>query len=80
MHFWSQCSFCSHLREGDGGTIICEAYPKDIPDDLMYNRVMHNKPLPTQTGDTTFLPIPDAPSELVQAVKTGQTQRSGKTP
>jgi hypothetical protein len=45
-----QCNTCRHFEGVRNGQPSCPAYKDGIPDDVIFNDVVHNKPLPGQTG------------------------------
>ena len=46
-----QCFDCVHLRDEKGYTrITCDAYPKGIPDDILYMKHIHTKPYKGDNG------------------------------
>lgn len=38
----SQCLFCRHAQANN----TCEAFPKGIPQQILDNRILHNRPYP----------------------------------
>lgn len=47
----SQCSLCEHK----GYKSTCKAFPEGIPKDILFNVILHNKPI---EGDKGFIFIP----------------------
>lgn len=49
--YTSQCAKCKHF---DWESYTCEAFPVEIPDELLSGEEGHNKILPNQTGESIF--------------------------
>lgn len=45
-----QCNSCAHYQGVKRGVVVCKAYPGGIPDSILFNRMIHNRIYPTQTG------------------------------
>lgn len=39
-----QCADCTHLKGLDGETLICAAFPKGIPDNILRGLADHSRP------------------------------------
>lgn len=50
--YFSQCIGCKHFDKKNRYT--CIAFPKGIPDDILYEKKRHDTIHPNQTGNTTF--------------------------
>jgi len=48
---YSQCGMCEHFESWD---YFCAAYPNGIPDELLFDKYLHDKILPDQVGVTIF--------------------------
>ena len=42
-----QCRSCKHLHDE---SMTCDAYPDDIPDEILLNKHWHTKPFPGDHG------------------------------
>ena len=52
-----RCQFCKHILPSDPHTRVrCKAYPGGIPEEIMYEKVFHNKVIKGQEGDYIFTP------------------------
>lgn len=49
---FSQCMDCKHFIKNDKGTMKCKAFKNGIPDDLFWNKVIHDKPYNDDNGIT----------------------------
>jgi hypothetical protein len=45
-----QCASCVHYQ----GANMCPAFPEGIPEPILTNEVLHNKPTPEQKGSFVF--------------------------
>ena len=52
------CTFCMHNRLGNG-LLVCNAFPKGIPDVILTGDNKHTEPLPQQENDIVFERIPE---------------------
>ncbi len=60
----SQCMCCRHARQG----AFCDAFPEQIPDDILMNRADHRLPYPGDHG-IRFEERPNRPrSELCASI------------
>jgi hypothetical protein len=49
-----QCFECEYYINRDDENFYCEAYPKGIPDNILFNGIKHDKILERQTGNYIF--------------------------
>ena len=53
----SRCQFCKHILPSDLYTRVrCKAYPGGIPEEIMYEKELHDKVRKGQEGDYVFTP------------------------
>lgn len=50
------CITCKHRVENG---LRCPAYPHDIPMAVLLNKLIHNKVLQGQAGETVYEPLPE---------------------
>jgi hypothetical protein len=46
-----QCNSCKHYQGVRAGIVVCKAYPGGIPDSMLFNRMIHDRIYPAQTGN-----------------------------
>lgn len=46
----SQCTACTHLDRQATDDLLCEAFPKGIPDEIWKNEVAHTNSYPGDQG------------------------------
>ena len=51
----SQCVFCIHKKRGN----FCNAFPIEIPYDILNNEIIHHKPIESQNNSIVFEAIND---------------------
>jgi hypothetical protein len=44
-----QCAHCIHFRDDEAG-LVCAAFPRGIPSEVVLNQVDHRKPVPGDHG------------------------------
>lgn len=52
MTFEPICFLCKHYN--GGARYTCKAFPKGIPEEILFGKSEHEKPLPEQTNDIIF--------------------------
>ena len=45
------CARCKHIIKD---TFTCEAFPEEIPKEILYGEINHDKPLPEQKSNFVF--------------------------
>ena len=50
----SQCFKCKYYNIYDIEKHSCKAFPKGIPDNVLYNEIEHDHKLPNQTDDYVY--------------------------
>jgi hypothetical protein len=53
------CYKCKNRENLVSDPPVCKAFPKGIPDKIIFNGEQHNTPLPTQDNDIVFEPVED---------------------
>ena len=48
--FVSQCTACIHFISSKDGVFTCKAFKDGIPDQFVYNKVLHNKAYDGDSG------------------------------
>ena len=51
-----QCLECYHYIKYNGINFRCEAFPVEIPDNILRNKLKHNKIIEGQKGNYIFKP------------------------
>ena len=49
-----QCASCSRFHAENRDSETCDAFPDGIPEDIIYNEFIHDKPFPGQKNDLVF--------------------------
>ena len=48
------CFICEHQMDEKYDDFCCAAFPDGIPEDILTEKIQHNKPLPDQKNDIVF--------------------------